>query len=174
LKITIDKPNGYFVQSGGAVYASGLLGGAIGLLWVISAFAQSPIMPNPQLTPGVVRTSNAAEICAKSFRTGPYRHTTSATKKQVCVEYGLTDCPHEGKMEIDHLIPLELGGLDDIKNLWPQPALPRPGFHEKDRLEGYLRKQVCAGKMSLSDAQHDISRDWWGAYIKMEGENGHR
>jgi hypothetical protein len=171
MKKTIDKPNGYFVQSGGAVYASGLLGGAVGLLWVISAFAQSPMRPNPQLTPGVVRTSNAAEICAASFRTGPYRHTTSAIKKQVCKEYGLTDCPHEGKMEIDHLIPLELGGLDDIKNLWPQLA---PEYHWKDKLENYLHKQVCSGKMNLSDAQHDISADWFTAYMKMEGENGNR
>ena len=30
---------------------------------------------------------------------------------------------------------LELGGSNDIKNLWPEAALPTPGFHEKDAVE---------------------------------------
>lgn len=123
-------------------------------------------MPNPNLTPGVVRTTDSKEICAASFRTGPYRKTTTAMKKEVCAEYQIKNCPHAGTMEIDHLIPLELGGLDDIKNLWPQLAKPAPGFHQKDKLENYLHKQVCAGNMTLADAQTSIRSDWYTAYKK--------
>jgi hypothetical protein len=33
---------------------------------------------------------------------------------------------------VDHLDPLELGGFNDIKNLWPEPVDPWPGSYEKD------------------------------------------
>src|ERR1019366_5961663 len=55
-----------------------------------------------------------------------------------------------GAVEGDHLVPLELGGDNVIANLWPEPAEPHPGFHEKDRVENYLHRQVCSGAMSRS------------------------
>jgi hypothetical protein len=51
-----------------------------------------------------------------------------------------------GDYEVDHLLPLEVGGSNDIKNRWPQPTekLGVPmGAHAKDRLENYLHRQVC-------------------------------
>jgi hypothetical protein len=135
--------------------------------WIILSLAalnaaRHPAMPNPKFTPGEVRTTDAAEVCRVS--TKEFRHTSEATKKQVCFNYGIKNCPHQGTMEIDHLIPLELGGADTEANLWPQPAKPIPGFHEKDKLENYLHKQVCAGKMALVDAQAMIRTDWYVAY----------
>jgi hypothetical protein len=174
VKILLDTANGSYINWGGHKGKGFMcMEGAIGLLATTLAFAQfTPMRPNPQLTPGAVRTSNAAEICAASFRTGPYRHTTSATKQQVYKEYNIE--PDKGwctgGCEVDHLIPLELGGLDDIKDLWPQPSQPKPGFHEKDKLENYLHKQVCSGKMNLSDAQETIRTDWYSAYVKMEAD----
>jgi hypothetical protein len=69
--------------------------------------------------------------------------------------------------EVDHLISLEIGGSNDIKNLWPEPYYPRPGAREKDKLENWLRKQVCSGTMSLEQAQQIISRDWYAGYLQM-------
>jgi hypothetical protein len=66
-------------------------------------------------------------------------------------------------MEIDHLIPLELGGADDVKNLWPQPA---PDYKYKDKLENELHRLVCSGKVSLSAAQDEIKTDWTLSYRK--------
>jgi hypothetical protein len=59
-----------------------------------------------------------------------------------------------------HLIPLELGGSNDIKNLWPQPDEPRPGSVEKEQLENELHAEVRAGKLPLADAQHWITSNW--------------
>jgi hypothetical protein len=73
-----------------------------------------------------------------------------------------------GGCEVDHLISLEIGGADDIENLWPQPSQPRPGYREKDVLENWLHKQVCTGKMSLAEAQQGIVLDWYGLYLKMK------
>lgn len=149
---------------------------------ILAAFASLPLaqsahygragdvlLPDAAVTPGAVRTTDAAEICAPSFRTKPFRHTSAATKRQVYREYG--GVPNkgicQGGCEVDHLIPLELGGLDDIKDLWPQPSQPKPGFHEKDKLENYLRNEVCLGKMKLTDAQEAIRTNWYEAYRKM-------
>jgi hypothetical protein len=67
---------------------------------------------------------------------------------------------------VDHLIPLELGGTNEMKNLWPQPDEPRPGSAEKYQLENELHAQVCAGKMTLADAQDRIASNW----VKVLGE----
>jgi hypothetical protein len=69
-----------------------------------------------------------------------------------------------GAYELDHLIPLELGGNNDPANLFPEAASPQPGFHEKDLVENYLNHEVCAGEMPLSFAQEQIASDWLTVY----------
>jgi len=136
------------------------------VLLLAASCAYGQVKPDPKLTPGVVRTSDAKEICNPKFRTKPFRKTTQVMKKHVCDEYHVKPCPLAGKMEADHLIPLELGGLDDEKNLWIQMA---PEFHYKDHLENYLHAQVCSGKMKLADAQEEIRTDWVASYKKHLG-----
>jgi hypothetical protein len=130
----------------------------------LSCFAQ---LPDAKLTPGVIRTTSSAEICAKSFRTKPFRNTTSAMKHQVCAAYHIKACPKLGTLEIDHLVPLELGGQDDVRNLWPQMARypGAPGFHVKDKLENELKRRVCKTKsMTLPDAQQCLRSNWVACY----------
>jgi hypothetical protein len=51
----------------------------------------------------------------------------------------------------DHLISLELGGHPtDPRNLWPEPY---PRATVVDGIENDLNAQVCAGTLSLADAQ---------------------
>jgi hypothetical protein len=90
-------------------------------------------------------------------------------RDKVYAEYGRTRGP--GCCEVDHLIPLELGGSNDMKNLWPQPDDPRPGDAEKDSLENDLHARVCKGEMSLADAQKCIVSNWvecWEKYVVPE------
>lgn len=130
------------------------------------------LLPDPVLTPGKVNTAVIADpsgdkyydngvevnICAKDFSTKPFRHTTEKTKKTVCAEYGAQGCPNDKTMEVDHLIPLEIGGEDSILNLWIQPA---PDFHEKDHeVEDKLKPMVCKKLMTLKQAQACIVNDW--------------
>src|SRR5438128_4091524 len=70
-----------------------------------------------------------------------------------------------GEYEVDHLVAFEDGGSNDIANLWPEAAEPRPGFHEKDQVENYLHDQVCTGRMNLFDAQSAIATDWLQVYL---------
>ena len=55
-----------------------------------------------------------------------------------------------------------------IANLWSEPSEPRPGFHEKDKVEDYLHREVCAGRMDLADAQRAIAMDWVKVYRQVE------
>ncbi len=122
------------------------------------------LLPDATVTPGAIRTSDTHELCDPAFRTKPFRKTTAAMKKKVCQEYGAKNCPNVKLGEIDHLTPLELGGLDDVKNLWWQPT---PQYHQKDKVENWVKKQVCAGKMDLEQAQKQMIDNWYVLFQDM-------
>ena len=132
-------------------------------LFTTSAFAAD--LPNPKLTPGVARQVTQNDLCTTSTKL--VRHTSADTKKQVYAEYGLkptrsVNCtgPSQSCYEVDHLIPLEIGGADEKNNLWPQLYDGVNNAHDKDKLENYLHKQICANKMTMQQAQACISKDW--------------
>jgi len=52
----------------------------------------------------------------------------------VYAEYGIVE-RSPGEYEVDHDVPLELGGSNDIANLWPEAAAPPPGFTRRTRLK---------------------------------------
>ena len=57
------------------------------------------------------------------------------------------------------------GGSNALKNLWPQPFQTQPwNAHVKDQLENTLHRLVCARKVDLDTAQHDMATDWIAAY----------
>jgi len=118
-------------------------------------------------TPGAAVSVSLGELCTPGY-TKKVRNVSATTKAQACANYGVPADHCTGReVEIDHLISLELGGSNDIENLWPEPYQPRPGAREKDRLENWLHKQVCDGDMSLADAQQAIATDWYAAYQRM-------
>jgi hypothetical protein len=123
-------------------------------------------LPDPTLTQGAINPDLTAEkLCAKGFTTKDYRATSEATKRAVCRAYGLDDhCYGADKAEIDHLASLELGGADVQANLWPQSYTGTWNAHIKDRYENFLHKRVCAGKITLDQAQHEIMTDWIAGY----------
>jgi hypothetical protein len=110
-------------------------------------------------TPGAIfPNATVDQICTPGYSSS-VRNVSTDTKDQVYAMYNITS-HFSGQYEVDHLISLELGGSNDIANLWPELADPRPGFHEKDKVENYLHSQVCDGKMSLQKAQELIASDW--------------
>ena len=92
------------------------------------------------------------------------RSVSTTLKKKVYAEYGINYPQPTGSYEADHLIPLELGGSNDIANLFPESGDPQPGFREKDLVENYLHDEVCAGTIDLAMAQVQIARDWVAVY----------
>ena|SRR3984893_13624902 len=87
------------------------------------------------------------------------RLTNAATTEAPVTSHG------PGDYEIDHLIPLELGGSNLIKNLWPESHRTSPwNAQVKDRLEGKLHELVCSGQLDLKTAQQAIASNWIEAY----------
>lgn len=127
------------------------------------------LYPNPTLTPGSVLSTDAATICASGYASS-VRNVSTATKKKVYAEYGLTYPQASGAYEVDHFIPLEIGGSNDITNLWPEPAAPAPGFHQKDQFEDFEHDQICSGKISVQEAQSRMVSDWYYYWeVEVEG-----
>src|SRR6516164_1929058 len=125
--------------------------------------------PNTALTPGAVLTTDAATICTPGYASS-VRDVSTATKEQVYAEYGVSYPQPRGAYEVDHFIPLEIGGSNDIKNLWLEPATPMPGFHQKDEFENFEHDQVCVGTISAAEAQSRMVSDWyWYWEEEVEG-----
>ena len=118
------------------------------------------LYPNATLTPGAVLTTDASTICRAGYASS-VRNVSSVTKKQVYAEYGLSYPQATGAYEVDHFIPLEIGGSNDITNLWLEPATPTPGFHQKDQFENFEHKQVCDGAVTVAEAQSRMVSDWY-------------
>lgn len=134
----------------------------------VPALAEDPVLPNPNLTPGAVRTEDAGRVCEPGYARS-VRHTSGKLKHRIYEDYGIDR--RGGHYAIDHLIPLGLGGADDRKNLWPQSFDTEPwNARVKDRLESYLHDMVCAGEVPIEVAQRDIAQDWITAYRKYLGD----
>lgn len=130
---------------------------------------EAAVLPDPQATPGKPDPElTKAKLCDPTFRTGTVRNVPESEKVKACRAYGITKgCPGKG-YELDHLISIELGGSNDIANLWPQPADGGGviGFHTKDVVENRAHRAICAGEVELWDAQESIARDWYAFGLK--------
>jgi hypothetical protein len=123
-------------------------------------------LQDPACTPGAIFPNATKEqICTPGYSRS-VRNVPVSEKDQVYAEYGITH-HYSGQYEVDHLVSLELGGSNDIANLWPEAASPKPGFHEKDKVENYLHDQVCSGAISLKQAQIEIATNWLAVYNQM-------
>ncbi len=117
-------------------------------------------------TPGALLATGTKDAICKSGYAGSVRNVPTSEKNQVYAEYGIASHT-TGQYEVDHLVSLELGGSNDISNLWPELASPQPGFHEKDKVENYLHAQVCSGAIDLKQAQIEIATNWIAVYNRM-------
>ena len=120
--------------------------------------------PDPHLTPGVTLSGVTREQVCRPGYARSARHVPPAEKADVFRRYRISR-PPPGAYEVDHLIPLELGGSNDVANLWPEPYKGSFGAHEKDRLEDRMRAGVCAGRLDLTIAQRNIASDWYTAWL---------
>jgi hypothetical protein len=129
--------------------------GGLAVLAAILALASpvGAVSPNPSVTPGatdprVTQADVASTICRRGY-TSTVRNVSTQTKHAIYVAYGISRSAQRGYV-IDHLVPLEVGGANDVKNLWPEP---KADAKAKDKLENQMHAAVCAGTVSLAAAQ---------------------
>jgi hypothetical protein len=131
------------------------------------ASASAAALPNPALTPGEALPGvTASQVCHVGWASS-HRDVPEAERYAVFAAYGV---PYEqrGSYELDHLIPLELGGDNAQANLWPEPhdRAGAPGSQTKDGLENRLHELVCSGQVDLSTAQHAIATNWQTSLVR--------
>jgi hypothetical protein len=119
-----------------------------------NAYAFPPLLPDAKLTPGKV---------ARGARDS--RGVTPAMEEAVFKRYRIA-AEHRDYYVIDHLIPTELGGADAVQNLWPQRLDARPyGPHRKQVITRKLLELIAANRITISQAQREISEDWISAFV---------
>jgi len=126
-------------------------------------------LPDPRCTPGsidpaVTQADIRSTIC-KSGYTKKVRPPESQTERfKYDVAYPAYRTRGSERTELDHLVPLELGGSNDATNLWPEyPPTPNP----KDKVENALNAAVCDRRITLAAAQNAIASDWLTAESKL-------
>jgi len=139
---------------------------AVVIIFETTVNAEGP-KPRAGLTPGETRPITMGEICSSPQAEVIAVDIPEETRRRVFSEYGIRG--HADNFEVDYLITPDLGGAPSIRNLWPQPYSTRWNAHVKDQLEQRLHQLVCAGKVDLATAQHDIAADWIVAYKKYVG-----
>jgi hypothetical protein len=132
------------------------------------------VLPISSVTSGAIDTNitqtNIDTTICKSGYTATVRPPVSYTNKLKAQQLNGTYKQFTDKVsadyEEDHLISLEIGGSPtDPKNLWPQPYAGI-GARIKDQVENKLHDLVCSHKMLLTQAQKEISTNWYTAYLK--------
>jgi hypothetical protein len=135
-------------------------------------------LPDPHCTPGaispeVTQSNIGSTICSSGYTSSirPPESITEPEKEANAVSYGYTGS--FSTAEYDHLIPLELGGDPNApQNLWVEPN-DNPNAmsvnNSKDELENVLNDMVCAGQITLFNAQFAISSNWVTAYQTYVG-----
>jgi Protein of unknown function (DUF3761) len=125
-------------------------------------------LPDRRCSPGAYYSKlTKGVICSASFRTSTIRNVPESEKFAVEQEYGLAAKHYGRTLEIDHIVSLELGGSNDIANLYPEEATfgsSAPGYHVKDKLENRLHDMVCSSEIGLRSAQRQIAADWERLY----------
>jgi hypothetical protein len=127
-------------------------------------------LPDRRCSPGAYYTRvTKAVICSSTFRTSSIRHVPDSVRHAVEREYGMAARSYGHALEIDHIVPLELGGSNEITNLFPEAGAGAAGYHVKDRLEDRLHTMVCTGRMTLGAARRGIASDWTRLYDRVFG-----
>jgi hypothetical protein len=143
---------------------------------LIGLAAAGDNMPDPTLTPGVVASTDLAEICASDGKPGSAysRAHRSMNEQQRRADFERYRVPWADRhdYEDDHLLPLCLGGADMLANRWPQPRWGSWNSYEKDRLQSYACRMVCSGQLDLGSAQRWFlaPADWRDAYRRIFGD----
>jgi hypothetical protein len=138
----------------------GTIGVALAAIFATGGVAYATATADLTLTPGaadpaVTQANVHQTICTRGY-TSTVRNVSTKTKSAVYAEYHVAQSDKR-RYVIDHLVPLEVGGSNDIRNLWPEP---RADAEQKDQTENLLHARVCNGTIDLATAQQTFETEW--------------
>jgi hypothetical protein len=112
--------------------------------------------PDSLCTPGAFVRKTKTDVCdGQTVRPS----LPAAERRHIVTAYGVPGWTGANG-ELDHRVPLALGGVTDHRNVWPEAGpLPNP----KDRLEAVIFRRVCKGlphPMRVRTAVNVFRADW--------------
>ena len=131
-------------------------------------------LPDRACTPGsvnpaVTQANISSTICQAGWTAQVRPPESQTARAKYDTAYPAYGVPDGTTSELDHLVPLELGGSNDITNLWPEAGtIPNP----KDSTERALNHAVCDRTVSLRAAQRAIARNWETAEKRLRITSG--
>ena len=128
----------------------------------VPAFAAAQL-PSSFQTPGSKGKANEAQVCAADFEAS-VKPVAKWQRDQALERYGKR--PEDFTGDLDHLIPVSLGGTNDPENLWPIASNKDMGPEQKKALDVKLHQLVCDKTITLKVAQDAIKKDWVKAYAQ--------
>lgn len=111
-----------------------------------------PQTPNNQTTPGQLCTESDSDFGEYRYEEQiPYceRNVSSALKAKIYDDYRIPEADRS-QYTIDHLIPLSLGGSNNISNLWPEAKILKQ--ERRPHLEDELYMKLQAGEINQQTA----------------------
>lgn len=91
-------------------------------------------------------------------------------KEEIFNLYGIAfNVRNRNRYETDYIISSDLGGSNNIDNLWTQSYNGIWNAYDKDKLEVYLHTLVCKGILDLDVAQQKMAKNWVENYIRYFG-----
>jgi hypothetical protein len=133
--------------------------GAVACLLVLPALAIAQL-PSGLKTPGAASKVTAKQVCAPDYQAS--KPVAKWQRDEALERYGIR--PETFTGDLDHLIPVSLGGSNDPDNLWPQHSAADLTPAAKDQLGAKLHELVCGNTLTLKAAQDAIRKDWVKAY----------
>jgi hypothetical protein len=131
---------------------------SVGLLLSPGAAALTRAPVPGAMDPAVTQATIQQTVCRLRYtRTvRPPQDWSHAVKERLLLEQRLPGRLQD--YELDHLIPLGLGGAPrDPANLWLQPW---PEARQKDKEEVDLHAAVCSGRLTLEEARQRMRGEW--------------
>jgi hypothetical protein len=123
-------------------------------------------LPNNLYTPGKADKVDVKRLCAADFDAAA-KPLSAWQKNEALTRYGVR--PESFNGDLEHLVPVTLGGTNDPDNLYPFHAQGEYTVEAKQRLAAKLHELVCDGKISLKQAQDVFKKDWTKGYKQYVG-----
>lgn len=146
--------------------------GLIGMQGMHTAWAQDAALLDDRVT----QHSVADTICRPGYAdaVSPSLDSIMARKDRMLAKHGI-DAEDGTSYALDRRVPIVLGGSPDAAaNFELRPWAGHAGERRKELLTARLKRCVCAGRMTLAEAQAAIVGNWPSRYGRLgrrcEGE----
>jgi hypothetical protein len=144
--------------------------GLLVLAAIAGAYQLNAAAQNPQLLDSRVTQQSVSEtICRPGYAdsVAPPLNDAMALKDRLLAQRGI-DAGEGAAYALDRRVPIVLGGSPDAAaNYDVLPWAGHGGERRKVLLTVRLKRCVCAGQMSLAEAQADIAGDWVHEYGRL-------